>query len=202
MKLRFSSASPFVRKVNVVALETGLEARIEQVNADAWDPKDDLPKDNPLGKVPALVTDDGLALFESDVICEYLDSLHSGPKLFPSEGAPRWCALRQQALGDGIMEAAVSMLIETLRRPEAVRWPAWVERQREKINRALDTLDREVGELESALTIGPISVAIALDYLDFRFADFGWRNGRSALAHWYEGFAQRPAMQATRPRAP
>ncbi len=200
MKLRFSPTSPYVRKVTVLALETGLDDRIERVPANPWDAKDDLPNVNPLGKVPALTTEDGRVLFDSALICEYLDSLHDGAKLFPPDGPERWTALRQQALGNGILEAAVLTFIETGRRPEAARWPLWVERQTGKIERALDLLEREVEALGGQPTIGSITVAIALDYVDFRVPDLAWRDGRPKLAAWHAEFSQRPSMQATLPR--
>ncbi len=199
MKLRFSPTSPYVRKVLVLALETGLEEQIERVPANPWDAKDDLPNVNPLGKVPALTTEDGRVLFDSALICEYLDSLHGGTKLFPTDGPERWTALRQHALGNGILEAAVLTFIETARRPDEARWPVWVERQTGKITRTLDLLEREVEALGGALTIGSVTVAIALDYVDYRVPDLGWRDGHPKLAAWHAEFARRPSMQATLP---
>lgn len=202
MKLRYSTTSPFVRKVTMMALETGLDDRIERVPTNPWDADSDLPSDNPLGKVPALVTDDGQTLFESGLICEYLDSLHDGQKLFPAGGAARWRALRDHALANGILEAAVLCLIENKRRPAEVRWADWSDRQTDKIRCALDSLDAEAAGLDRPLDIGTISVAAALDYLDFRFPDIGWRDGRGALQAWYDTFSQRDSFQATRPHEP
>jgi glutathione S-transferase len=201
MKLRHSTTSPYVRKVSVVAIETGLAGRIEAVPTNPWDPDDDLPTDNPLGRVPALMTDDGEVLFDSPVICEYLDSLQDEPKLFPPSGQARWQALRHQALADGILDSAVSRFMETSRRPEELRWPSWDDRHREKIARALDHLEAHVEALSGAITIGQVAIGCALGYLDFRFAGEDWRRNRPRLAAWYAGFAKRSSMQQTVPRA-
>lgn len=202
MRLRYSTTSPYVRKVNVTAAELGLDGRIERVTTDVRDPQSGLAGDNPLGKVPALVTETGERLFDSPVICEYLDSLHDGTKIFPAGGPPRWTALRQQALGDGLLDAALLRMIETKRRPEVLRWPDWTALQKGKIDRAVDQFEAEVEALEGPLTIGQITAGCALGYLDFRFADDDWRPGHPKLAAWYETFARRPSMQSTVPRDP
>ncbi|MEK7820711.1 MAG: glutathione S-transferase N-terminal domain-containing protein, partial [Pseudomonadota bacterium] len=116
MKLRFSPTSPYVRKVCVVALETGLFARLDLAPTNVWAADTDIGRDNPLGKVPALATDGGEVLFDSPVICEYLDSLHDGAKLFPAAGGARWTALRRQALADGILDASVLRFLENRRK--------------------------------------------------------------------------------------
>lgn len=201
MKLRYSPTSPYVRKVVVTAAETGLADRIELVRTNPNDPKTDLPQDNPLGKVPALVTDEGETLFDSPVICEYLDGLHAGKNLFPLSGPARWKVLRQQALADGILDAAVLCLLES-RRPEALRSADWKERQKGKIARALDAVEAEADDLTDEVTIGTVTLGCALGYLDFRFAQDDWRPGRPKLAAWYEGFAKRPSMVASVPREP
>ena len=202
MKLRYSPTSPYVRKVTVLAIESGLDGRIERVPTDTADPTDDLPRVNPLGKVPALITDNGKALYDSPVICEYLDSLHGGAKVFPPSGEARWLALRLQAEGDGILDAALLAMIETKRRPQELRWDGWVQRQMDKIARSLDSLEKEAAVLEGPLTIGNITVGCALGYLDLRFADLGWRKTRPTLAAWFEKISQRPSFQATVPKDP
>ena len=199
MKLRYSPTSPYVRKVVVTAAERGLEDQIERIPTNAQDLKSDLSTVNPLGKVPALILNDGTALYDSPVICEYLDSQAEGAPLLPPAGPARWTALRQQALADGIMDAAILRMLETVRRPEPLRWDGWVEVQKGKVLRALDTLERDAGDLKGPLTLGQIAVGCALGYLDFRFAADNWRVGRPGLAAWYEGFAQRPSMQASTP---
>jgi glutathione S-transferase len=202
MKLRHSPTSPFVRKVMVTAMETGQADDLETVGTNPWDPQTDLPEDNPLGKVPALMTDMGETLYDSIVICEFLDSRHDGPKLFPSDGVARWKALKLHALANGVLDAAVTVFIEIARRPEELRWAAWVERQNAKIDRALDWLEANADSFTGPVTIGHISLGCALGYLDFRFADTDWRVSRPKLAEWYGTFAARQSMQATVPQDP
>lgn len=201
MKLRYSPTSPYVRKVSAVAIETGLEARIERVVTDIRAPSADFHRDNPLGKVPTLITEGGETLYDSPVICEYLDSLHDGLPLFPPPGGPRWTALRRQALGDGIADAGVLVRMEALR-PEAERSPSWIARQTEKVTRGLDALEEEALSFGGACTIGHIAVGCALGFLDFRLPELDWRLGRIELARWAEGFFARPSMAATVPREP
>ncbi len=201
MKLRYSPTSPYVRKVMVCAAETGLSERIELVPTNTRDPESDLPKDNPLGKVPTLITDGGDRLFDSPVICEYLDDLHDGDRLYPPSGAARWKALRLQALGDGILDAAVLCLLESRRQADQ-RSAAFVEHQKGKIERALDALESEAPGLGGSLTIGAVGAGCALGYLDFRFPADHWRDGRPALAAWYEAFSRRPSMAASVPHEP
>lgn len=200
MTLRASPTSPYVRKVRAMLIETGLADRVTQVATDPWAADTDLPADNPLGKVPALTTGDGPVLFDSPVICEYLDGLHGGTPLFPAAGPARWRALRQQAIGDGICDAAIARLLDT-RRPEAQQSSAWQERQRQAIARACDLLEREAGDLAGPVTIGTLAVAVALGYLDLRWPGDRWRQGRPALASWHEGMAARRSMAETAPPA-
>jgi glutathione S-transferase len=202
MRLRYSPTSPYVRKVSVTAIELGLGARIERIPTDTLDPASDLSEYNPLGKVPVLILEDGEVLYDSPVICEYLDSLHDGAKLFPPSGPERWSALRQQALGDGILDAAIDRMIESVRRPEALRWRGWIAKQAGKVTRALDQLEADAGGLDGPPTIGRITVGCALGYLDFRFAEDAWRAKRPNLAAWEKDFAGRPAMRETVPKKP
>lgn len=199
MKLYYNPASPYVRKVRVLALETGLMDDIElaSVSLTPTGPDAALCTDNPIGKIPTLVRGDGGALYDSRVICEYLDSLHGGNPMFPVEGETRWTAVRRQALADGILDAAVGTRYETFLRPEALRWGDWVDAQMTKVRRSLDALEGE--ELGDTVDIGTISIACALGYLDFRYPDEGWRESRPKLAAWYESFAARPSMSETRP---
>ncbi len=202
MQLRYSPTSPYVRKVMATAIETGLDSEIEKIPTNPWDAATDLPSDNPIGKVPALVIDGARVLFDSPVICEYLDSLHDGAKLYPPSGDARWSALRLQALGDGILDAAVLRLLEG-RRPEERQSPDWVERQKNVVNRALDTLEKEVDTLQGdGAGIGQITVGCALGYLHFRFPNDDWRSGRAKLTEWYEKFSQRASMKETVPKDP
>lgn len=199
MKLFTNPASPFGRKVEVAALETGLFDRLELCNlqTSAVAPDAELLAANPLGKIPSLALDDGQVLHDSRVIVEYLDTLHDGPPLFPAEG--RWEALRLQALGDGIADAALLARYETALRPEPLRWPAWVEAQLGKATLTLDWLEGGAGTLGSQLHIGAIAVACALGYLDYRHPALAWREGRPRLAAWFEEAAARPSFRRTRP---
>ena len=203
MKLRYSATSPYVRKVVVLALETGLDGRIDRVPTAAAPTKasPEIAAENPLAKVPSLTTDDGHHLYDSPVICEYLDSLHDGARTFPTPGPLRWTALRQQALADGILDAALLIRYE-MSRPADKQWDDWSAGQKRKVTQALDSLEAEASRLGDAVTIGTITIGCALGYLDFRFAADDWRRGRPTLAAWYEKFAARPSMAATTPKDP
>jgi glutathione S-transferase len=198
MKLYYSATSPFVRKVSVFAIEAGLAERLERIPTNPWVADKALLADNPLSKIPALVTDDGLVLYDSRVICEYLDTLHREPRLIPEEGLARWRALRLQALGDGIMDAAVLRFLER-KRPPAQQSPDWDLSQELAVSRALDWLETQVADWPPIVTIGEITIGCALGYLDFRFGDEPWRDEHPDLAHWFSDFAARASMQQTLP---
>ncbi|SVD56764.1 uncharacterized protein METZ01_LOCUS409618, partial [marine metagenome] len=142
LKLRNSATSPYVRKVRVLLLETGLEDRVELIDTQVTptNPNAELNVDNPIGKVPVLLTENGMALYDSPVICEYLDSLHSGTKMFPVNGVSRWLALRRQALGDGLLDAAILGRYESTLRPAAKLWQDWLDAQIGKIDRSLGAM--------------------------------------------------------------
>jgi glutathione S-transferase len=198
MKLRHAAGSPFVRKVMVVAHEHGLVDRIELLptTVSPLQANESLAPENPLMKVPSLVTDDGHVLFDSPVICEYLDSFATGTKLFPASGAARWTALRQQALGDGTLDALILCRYETTR-PEDKRWSGWTDGQMKKARQGIAAAEQE--DLSGALTIGHITIAYMLGYLDFRFPNDGWRSRHPKLAASYEIAGSRSSMQATKP---
>ena len=197
MKLHFSPTSPYVRKTLVTAHETGQADDIEKMRNSPWE-ENDLTNDNPIGKVPALVLDDGTTLFDSRVICEYLDANSASPSLFPS-GAARWTALRLAAIGEGIMDAGVGITIER-RKADAEHSDWYIDRQKEKIARALDALESQVDDLGEPLDIGKITVGCALGYILFRDFIGDWRPDRPKLAAWYDDFATRPSMRATEPK--
>ena len=201
MKLYFNPASPFVRKVRVTAHELGLSGGIELISISLTpvSPSEGVRSSNPIGKIPTLITDDGTALYDSPVICEYLDELAGGHRIFPPAGAARWTALRRQALADGIMDAAVLTRYEEAVRPQELRWPDWVDAQFLKIRTALDALEHE--NLEGAFDIGAISIGCALGYLDLRFAKESWRSSRPRLAAWLAAAGKRPSLAATAPAA-
>jgi glutathione S-transferase len=198
LKLWYSPASPFVRKVLVFAHETGLADSIALVTGDVWAPEPQIAKENPLGKVPALVSPDGV-FAGSYLCCEYLDSLHPGARLIPSSPRERWPALQLHAFADGIIEAAVATVVEQLRRPKEFVYQGMVERQSVKINRTLDKIASMT--LSQAPDIATITLGCALGYLDFRMPQLAWREGRDALKLWYESFSARKSMQATVPHA-
>lgn len=201
MQLYFNPASPYVRKVRVSAHELGLSNEIELISVSLTpvSPHAGVRSGNPIGKIPTLITEDGTAFYDSPVICEYLDALAGGNRIFPASGAARWTALRRQALADGIMDAAVLMRYEEAARPKELRWQAWVDGQLLKVRTALDALERE--DLEGVFDIGTLSIACALGYLDLRFASEAWRNGRPRLAAWASAIGQRPSLATTAPPA-
>ena len=199
MKLYRSPTSPYVRKVTALIAEAGI-AGVDLIPV-AGNPVDpgSMPVDqNPLGKIPALVTDDGQAIYDSRVICRYLDST-AGAGLYPP--APRlWQTLTLEATADGILDAAILMVYEARVRPEDRQFDAWTEGQWAKIARSLDTLERRwMDHLEGPLDMGQIAVACALGYLDFRHSARAWRAAHPDLAAWEAEFSARPAMTATQP---
>lgn len=196
MKLRYSPTSPFVRKVWVSVLEAGIADRIERVDVNPLNPRDVSESPNPLGKIPCLITDDGMALFDSPVIVEYLDSQHDGGRLVPEVGPARWNALRRQALGDGMLDNVVAIFIENMRKPER-QSRGWIAHNKASANRAMDSLEAEAGDLSGAVDIGRIAIAVALAFFDLHFPDEDWRSSHPGLAGWFDAFNQRPSMTET-----
>lgn len=194
MKLHYSAASPFVRKVSAVALHHGIA--LERVDTNPHVSPPHLLADNPLSKVPTLVLDDGMALPDSPVICEYLDSIGTGPKLYPS-GPARWPVLRLAALADGILTAAVLRRGLSLQPAEEAR-AAMMDRQKAAISRTLDQLEGEA--LPEGLNIGVIGLVCALGYLDFRFAADEWRAGHPRLAAFFAAQSANPIFAQTVPQ--
>lgn len=202
MKLYTSTASPYSRKARIIIHELGLGQMVKEIQVDPAT-SDELRRINPLGKVPALVLDDGSALFDSRVICEYLDELGSS-RFYPGKSiwrttTGRWRALTLQALGDGLADAAVTCVHER-RRGEEVRNAEAIAKSMAALIRSLDVLEH--ARFAESPTIGEIAVACAIGYLDFRLPDIAWRDTRPKLLDWYEGFAKYPSMQATRPADP
>jgi glutathione S-transferase len=199
MKLYYSSTSPYVRKCLVAAHELGLAGRVELAPVVTMPTAHnaELMRDNPLCKLPTLITAEGHALYDSRVICEYLNDLGGG-SLIPSVGEARWNALVDQALADGILDAALLMRYETVLRPAERQWPAWRETQEEKARSALGQFERQsAGWPAGRLDIGMVALASALSYLDLRFPDLDWRGPHPGLAAWFADFDQRPSMRAT-----
>lgn len=199
MKLISSPASPFVRKVRVVVLETGQSGEVEELRV-ATTPlatSPDAMAANPLGKIPALIRDDGRGIHDSRVITRYLDAL-AGGKLYPEDRI--WDILTLEATADGIMDAAILVVYEARLRPEAQRSPDWIDAQWAKAARGVrDINDRWMDHLAGPVDAAQIAVGCALGYLDFRHGPRNWRDGNAALATWFETFGQRPSMAQTRP---
>ncbi|MET1117015.1 MAG: glutathione S-transferase family protein [Comamonas sp.] len=198
MQLHWSPKSPYVRKVMICAHELQLLPQLELVRSVAamLKPNAALMQDNPLSKIPTLVLDDGRTLFDSVVICEYLDSL-AGGALFPREGAARWAALRWHALGDGLLDALILWRNE---RERAAPLPALLAAFELKTGATLALLEGEAGALgASAFGIGHLTLVCALGYLDYRFDSFAWRAKAPQLAAWFAQMQQRPSVAATEP---
>jgi glutathione S-transferase len=199
MKLHWSPRSPFVRKVMIVAHERGLVDRITCVRtvAATSKPHPELMKDNPLSKIPTLVLDDGTVLYDSPVICEYLDGLDGAPELFPRAGEARLTALRWQALGDGFLDMMVLARDERMRASPSDQHIASTAVRKAAV---LDSLEREAEALtRTPFSIGHVAIGCALSYLDFRFGDEDWRKDRPHIANWHAAFSARPSVRATLP---
>ncbi len=195
--LRSSPASPFGRKVKLSAAILGLSDRIEIVDADTLTPEDSIRQQNPLGKIPALILDNGDVLYDSRVIVEYLDHLAGGGRIIPN-GPERFAALRDQALADGIMDAALLQVYEGRFRQEDKREPKWVGHQADKVSRGLDHAEAHLSASGQSLQIGQIALACALGYLDLRFGG-RWRESYPKLVAWLADFEARvPAYAKTR----
>ena len=198
LKLHWSPKSPYVRKVMICAHELGVVDRLELVRSVAamLKPNARLMEDNPLSKIPTLVLDDGFALFDSVVICEYLDDLAQG-SLFPKHSTDKWQALRWHALGDGLLDALILWRNE---REREVPLRTLMEAFELKVRAALKVLDDEAQALaETDLSIGHVTIGCALGYLDYRFDTLGWRAIAPRLAEWQADIARRPSFQSTEP---
>ena len=201
MRLYHSPTTPFGRKVMVALMETGQAGDVEVVTV-AGTPMDvgTMPvAQNPLGKIPALELDEGPALYDSRVICEYLIDLGKGASLLPASGAARWRVLTEQAMGDGMLDAALLARYEGAMRPEPLRWADWTRGQMEKIHSGLAVVNASAAGWGDAFDLGKITVACTLGYLDFRFASFDWRSQYPAAAAWFAKINARPSLQATLP---
>ena len=197
MKLIYAKPSPYSRKVRVTLIEKGLEDQVQTQISNPLQDEDVLLSANPLGKVPALVLDDGTALFDSAVICEYLDSLASAPALLETD-RDRWTLARQISLADGVLDAAVIVRLEGMR-PEEKQWSVWTDRQRRAIVRGLDLMEQDAGTFGAAPDLAQICFGVVLEYIEFRVPDVDWRAGHPTLAGWAEQFFQGESIQRTQP---
>lgn len=200
MKLFYTRPSPYARKARAAVLELGLEKRVELVEVTTLThPTSDIPelrRENPLQKVPTLVTDDGERLFDSIVIAEYLDAL-AGGTLFPKDER-RWPSLKLHALAQGIIDAGVAVRLESLR-DENMRWDQWIEAHLGKVRRGLDVVEAEPALLSGAFHIGHLTLACAIEWLAFRSVYSKSQDDRSRLSAWYRTVRERPSLMATRP---
>jgi len=196
MKLAYSPNSPYVRKCVAIAIARGVDAGMELWTIGTTAPE--LAARNPLSKVPTLILDDGSILYDSPVICEYLDSLPGGAKLYPAAGPARWKALTQMALGDGILDATQPRRREVAL-PQDDGRRDYIATQQAKVTRALDVLEAEAGGLGMLTTIGEITIGCALGYLDFRYPHEPWRPGHPKLEAWYAKVSQLPPLARTVP---
>lgn len=202
MKLFFAGASPFARKVMAVALELGLEDRITIVPTTVSPVEKDktIAPHNPAAKIPTLVTDAGEAIYDSRVICEYLDALAGGGKMFPA-GDSRWKALVLQSLCDEALDACLIARYENVLRPEGLRWADWTDGQMRKVRQTMDALESDwLHYLSGHVNIGTIAACSLLGYLNFRFPQEDWRSARPRLAAWFDGYSKRPSMEKTAPK--
>ncbi len=198
MKLYYSHRSPYVRLVMVAVHWTAQAGRIELMNTvvNIYNPLSGLMQDNPLTKIPTLILDDGAAIYDSRVICEYLDSLHDGPKLFPVDGRPRLDALRRLALGHGTIDLLLAWFTER-NRPGALQSEQFVNALDAKFRSVVARCDDEVSELRAVpFSVGHAAIGTALSYADFRFPDIDWRTGHDDLAQWHAEFLKIPAVAA------
>jgi glutathione S-transferase len=197
--LRSSPASPFVRKVRIAVSVLGLDQEIKAERAETGDPSDTLRQQNPLGKIPALVLEDGIVLFDSSVILEYLDHRAGGGRIIPKNPAARFAALRLQALADGLMDASILIVYEARWRPPERHEQKWLDHQAGKVVRTFAALEAKPPGLDAPPHVGQIALACALGYRDFRF-EGTWRKDHPRLVGWLHEFAARvPAFAATKP---
>lgn len=202
MKLLHSPTSPFARKVRAVIIEKGLEAQIQEEVANPMDAAGLVSAINPLGKVPALLLDDGRCIVDSPIIAAYLDSLSPEPRLVPAEGPERWTVLNRQALADGVMDSAVALVFED-RRPEEQQSALWIKRWTAAITRTMTVFDHELAATPPSrpFDLGWIAVACAAAYLRFRLPELDWPTDCPHLQEWLERISERPSLMRTAPPA-
>lgn len=198
MKLLYSPASPFARKVRVLVHEKGSADKVSYVPTTTMDNPAELLSANPLGRIPTLIMPNGRNVIESDVICAFLDDLLPGRKLIPAESAAHWDCLYRQGLGDGVMESAVR-LIQEKNRPENERSLLWMSRWKDAIIRSVVTLEAGVKESAQEPDLGDIAIACAFGYIDFRHKEIDWRSHAPRLAAWYAAISARASFMESNP---
>jgi glutathione S-transferase len=201
MILRSGPASPFARKVRIAVSLLGLTSKIEVRPVDLEDPADSIRVQNPIGKIPVLVLEDGTAYYDSRVIVEYLDELAGGGKVIPKSGPARYETLRLQALCDGILDACILLVYEGRYRPADKLVQTWVDRQNDKVARGMKALEAAPPKIDAVPDVGQIALACLLGYRDLRFAGT-WRKEYPKLVEWHDKFAaQVPAFEETKVKA-
>lgn len=201
MILRSGPASPFARKVRIAASVLGLSSKIDVRPVDLEDPADSVRVQNPLGKIPVLVAEDGNAYYDSPVIVEYLDHVAGGGKIIPKDATARFAALRLQALGDGILDACILLVYESRYRPADKLVQVWVDRQNDKVARGLKALEDAPPAITAMPDVGQITLACVLGYRDLRFGGT-WRKDYPKLVEWHDKFAaQFPVFEETKVKA-
>lgn len=185
----------------MLAKECGLANMIDCIETDAWSEKTGLREKNPLCKLPVLETDDGKILFDSTVICAYLDTLHGGQRFIPVGEPVHWQVLQIQAVCDGILDAAFGSVMELRSREPAEQSEFWLKRHRLAIVSAINWLEEHFSEFGRAISFAPICVAVALGYIDFRMTEISWRERNPKLSNWYQEFSQRDSIRSTNPAA-
>lgn len=199
MKLYYSPPSPYSRKVRALIIEKGLQDSVEQILLNlASDDTTALMKANPLGKIPTLELNDGSSFYDSYVICEYLDGLNNKTIFIPNEHNARLTMLKRHALGNGMMDIAVGMVMET-RREGQPPLASLIDKGRKKIIRCTEVMEIEIRSMRKTIGLDHITFACALGYIDFRASDINWRDDCPELAKWYEDFSKRPSMVNTNP---
>lgn len=199
MRLLYSATSPYARKVRAVAIEKALDLQVAPEPVDPFGDAGELHRLSPLGKVPALILNDGRAILDSRVICEFLDGIGHGPRLIPEPLQARIDTLTRQAMADGLMDAALALVMERRRKPEQ-RSAEWMERWTSALDRTIAAFDRDTRD-PAAIDLGDLALAAALGYLDFRLPDLAWGNTSPRLSAWHKAVSMRPCLARTAPSA-
>lgn len=199
MQLFYSSTSPYARKCRALIIEKSLESRIELVEVSPLDDPASLHEANPLGKVPALIRKSGPALIDSPLICEFIDA-QDDERWIPANGESRILVMRQQAMADGLMDLTIGRRIEK-NRDAKLQYPLWIERWERGIARTVEQLDQERGQFGRSVDLGALSIAVALSYLDLRYAEFDWRSSYPDLAEFLGRWEARESFRLTAPPA-
>lgn len=197
MKLYFANTSPYARKVRIAILELNLESQVQEIFQNPFEDSPDLSAATPLKKVPCLITNSGQVIYDSPVICAYLDAQSTAKQLIPTDGT-RWDIMTGEALGDGILDAAFSIVMER-RRNDGERSDSWLDRWQTSVLRSIRAVETDITVFEGPISMAQIALGAALGYLDFRLPDIDWRKGNPTVEQWYTKFSTRHSMIDTQP---